>query len=240
MRADPYRHHRELRDVITPVETSAFRDFDPSTFDAMMAERGLAVSDWRYSAAEREALRQTEMQGRMDRDLWVFAYGSLCWDPAMIFDEVRHAYLPDHARQFLLKDVKGARGNAERPGLMATLADGSGCDGLAFRVPAAHVEAETRNLWARERVAPAYSSAFLNATTAQGEIEVLAFVADPEAEIIVLDMTYEEQVRYVATGEGFLGTSLDYVHKLQAGLKAIGISDPDLDRLVADAESYGA
>lgn len=240
MGLDPFRHHPDLRALITPVETSGFRDFDPSKFDAMMAEQGLEVSDWRYSAAEREALRQSEMQGRMDRDLWVFAYGSLCWDPALIFDEVRHAYLPNHARQFLLKDVKGARGNADRPGLMAALADGTGCDGLAFRVPAAHVEAETRNLWARERVAPAYSSAFLKAATAQGEIEVLAFVADPEAEVIAMDMTYREKVRYVATGEGFLGTSLDYVHKLQAGLKAIGISDPDLDQLVTDAESYAA
>ncbi len=236
MQSDPFRHHPELRHVITPVEDSFFRDFDPARLDQQMAELG-NPPDWRFTTEQREAFRARELAGRMDRDLWVFAYGSLCWDPAVAFDEIRRAHVPSHARRFYLKDQKGGRGTRDNPGLIAVLAEGSGCDGLAFRIPAAALENATRTLWARERIASAYDSAFLTAQTAQGPIETLAFVANPEADSIDTTMTRAEQARYVAHGHGILGSSLDYVRKLKAGLAAIQISDPDLDRLLADAEA---
>jgi len=236
MEKDPFLHHPALRDMITPADQSRFRDFDPAEFDDVMLEMG-APLDWRYDEADREALRLAEMTGRWDKDLWVFAYGSLCWDPAMIFDEVRRAHLPSYCRRMILKDSKGARGTEEQPGLMAALTEGEGCDGLAFRVPASIIDAETRNLWARERIAPAYASAFLSAETAHGDIEVLAFVADTTAEVIDCTISRDDQVRYIATGAGFLGTSLEYVQKLQSGLGAVGITDNYLDALLADAEA---
>jgi len=236
---DPFRHHPGLKDLITPAQDSFFRNFDPSSLDEKMAQLG-ASPDWRYDHQTREAFHTAEMQGRWGHDLWVFAYGSLCWDPALVFDEVRHAFLPNHARKFVLKDTKGARGTQDNPGLMAALTDGSGCDGLAFRVPAAVLEAETRNLWARERIADAYQSAFLQANTAQGTIDVLAFVANPDSDTIANGITRDEQVQYIARGHGILGTSLDYVRKLQAGLRGISITDAALDALLADAEALAA
>lgn len=237
MAADPFRHHPALRGVITPFAESFFRDFDPASMAGMLRENGV-ITDWFYETTEREALRREELAGRLDRDLWVFGYGSLCWDPALDFDEVRHARLPGYARRFVLKDTKGARGTLDRPGVMAGLAEGTGCDGLAFRVPAERVDAETRNLWARERIAPAYLSRFLPAETRHGEIEVLAFLADPSAEDIDLTLSFEDQVRYAATGEGFLGSSADYVRKLKDGLAAVEIADPFVDRLLDALEAH--
>ena len=236
MDADPFRHHPELRDLIVPLEDSFFRDFDPSQLDRQMAELG-NPPDWRYTTEEREAFRRAEMAGRMDRDLWVFAYGSLCWDPAIAFDEVRHAHVASHARRFYLRDNRGARGTPDNPGLMAVLAEGPGCDGLAFRVPVEGLEEATRNLWARERLATAYAAAFLPATTAHGAIEVLAFVANPASPSIDTTITQAEQARLIANGTGIRGSSLEYAQKLKAGLAAIDITDPDLDRLLADAEA---
>lgn len=236
MKTDPFRHHPELRDLIVPLEESFFKAFDPSQLDEKMAELG-NPPDWRYTTEMREAMRRSEMAERMDQDLWVFAYGSLCWDPAIPFDEVRHARVSNHARRFILKDNKGARGTKDNPGLMAALADGPGCDGLAFHVPITELEEATRNLWARERLADAYNSAFLQARTAHGEIEVLAFVANPACPNIVSDLPRGEQATLLANGHGILGSSLEYIRKLQTGLAAIGIIDADLDSLLREAEA---
>jgi hypothetical protein len=70
-------------------------------------------------------------------DLWVFGYGSLIWDPALEFAEVRRAFAPNHRRRFILEDIYGGRGTPNGPGLMAALDDGDGCNGLCFRIAAA-------------------------------------------------------------------------------------------------------
>ena len=46
----------------------------------------------------------------MDDGFWVFGYGSLMWDPAFRFAEVRRAHVPGYARRFILKDVYGGPG----------------------------------------------------------------------------------------------------------------------------------
>ena len=53
-------------------------------------------------------------------DLWVFGYGSLMWDPAMEFAEVRRGRTKLYARSFCLWDV-GGRGSLDRPGLMLAI-----------------------------------------------------------------------------------------------------------------------
>lgn len=236
MANDPFRHHPNLRPLIKNPEESYFRNFQPADMDEMMAERGIG-QDWRLTDEDREAARQIEMTGRWDDDLWVFAYGSLCWDPAILFDEVRRAHVPSHARRFILKDTFGARGTVDSPGLMAALDVGPGCDGLAFRISRDRLEDETYRLWSRERAMPAYKSEFLKADSHHGAIEVLAFVADCDAPVIAPDLTRDEQVNYLANGTGFLGSSMEYGRNLQAGLKAINISDPDLENLLAQAEA---
>ena len=54
------------------------------------------------------------------RDLWVFAYGSLIWDPGFEFAEARPALLRGYHRAFCLYS-KRYRGTPERPGLVLGL-----------------------------------------------------------------------------------------------------------------------
>ena len=77
---------------------------------------------WRWPDAEREANRQAFFAGH-EGPVWVFAYGSLMWDPAILFDDVRPALLEGYSRAMCLVDRRGARGSAEAPGLMAELMD---------------------------------------------------------------------------------------------------------------------
>ena len=172
--------------------------------------------------------------------VWIFAYGSLMWDPAICFAEVRRAHVAGYARRFILKDTFGARGTPAAPGLQAALDIGEACDGLAFRIPRDTIEEETGYLWRREFIAPAYRPVVVAATTAAGPIEALAAVADHAAAIIRPDLTRAEQVRYLATGAGILGTSLQYIETLAAQFAALGIDDPEVTSLLAEVRACAA
>lgn len=236
---DPFAHHPNLRNQIADPLTSAMRTISTEAIARMAAKHGHS-SDWFYSDAEREALRARALAGRPDADLWVFAYGSLMWDPAIRFAEVRRAFVPHYARRFILKDVNGARGTADAPGLMAALDVGSGCDGLAFRIAAKDVETETEILWRREQIGPAYTAVFVEAEVGGAPIDALTFVADHGAPMIEPGITREEQVLFLATGVGFLGSSMDYLQGVATKLRALDISDTEVTSLLDDAEAHAA
>ena len=114
----------------------------------------------------------------------------------------------------------------------------SACDGLAFRIPRDAIEEETGYVWRREFIAPVYRPVVVAAATAAGPIEALAAVADHAAAFIRPDLTRAEQVRYLATGAGMLGTSLPYIENLAGQFAALGIEDPEVASLLAEARAY--
>ena len=82
---------------------------------------------------------------RTGEDVWIFAYGSLLWNPLLEHDERRPATLRGFHRRFCLWSRMG-RGTPDQPGLVLGLDLGGSCHGLAYRLPAAQ---------ARGRAAPA-------------------------------------------------------------------------------------
>ena len=234
--SDPFVHHPELLDQIKAPETSLFWDFNIENFRDILLAHGGAV-DWWYSDDEREAMRAETMAGRLTDPLWVFGYGSLMWDPAFPFSEVRRAHLKGFERQFTLVEVHGARGTPEAPGLVAALDRGDECDGLAFRIEGSNVDLATEKIWRRERIAGGYKPVFVSVRTAKGELEALTFVADHSAEAIEPELTFDEQARMMATGAGMLGSSLDYLKGVAEHLSALGIEDPHVSELLAAAEN---
>lgn len=232
-------HHPVLRDRIKDPFQSFFRNFKPSDLDARMKEQG-AAQDWRFTDAQIEASRRAVLGSRPGADLWVFAYGSLMWDPAIRFAEVRRARIHGYSRSFCLKDTFGARGTAKAPGLMAALDEGGQCDGLAFRIASHHVDEESAVLWRRELVGPAYLPLFHETETAHGPVEALIFAADRSAPVICADISRDDQIRYIATGTGFLGTSLQYLENIVAQFAALGIDDRAVSQLLEDTIAYKA
>ena len=236
--ADPFRHHPELRDSIVDPMASFFRTFSIAEMARLAAEHDLP-SGWWHSDEERERMRLADLAHRREGDLWVFGYGSLMWDPAIRFAEVRRARAIHHERKFMLRDIHGGRGTAEQPGLMAALDIGCGCDGLVFRIPKALVDGETEVLYRRERIGPAYTAEFVPVRLNDGvEIEAITFVADHTADTIAANLTEAEQVRLIATGTGFLGSSLDYLRNIEAKFDRLGIVDPHVRQLRVAAEAY--
>jgi cation transport protein ChaC len=236
MKPDPFRHHPHLRGRIKPFEESFFRTLTTEKARESMAAHGVEEVFPFHSDARREALRTEALDGH-EGDLLVFAYGSLIWDPALDFAEVRRARAPDHARRFILVDTYGGRGTPERPGLMAALDDGPGCDGLVFRIAAEKVEGETAILFQREMIGPGYLARFVPVLIDGQEHRALTFLADHDDPLMRPDITRDEQVRYLATGEGFLGTSADYLRNVVAHLHEMAIPDANLDALLAETEA---
>ncbi|WP_167644504.1 gamma-glutamylcyclotransferase [Mameliella alba] len=236
---DPFRHHPGLRALIKPREDSFFADFHVDKAIEIGKQHGRAT-DWILTEAEIEADRAEALAGRMDRDLWVFAYGSLMWDPAVRFTEVRRGFAPGAERRFILFDINGARGTEDQPGLMAALDAGQGCHGLIFRIAARDVPDETRSLWHRERLGEAYLPRFISVETDHGTEEALAFLANHAAGNIRGDLRHDEQVRLIATGEGFLGTSREYLENLAAHFEEMKIEDAEVTRLVTDVRAYAS
>ncbi len=235
--SDPFCHHPELRERIVDPLQSQFRTFRIEDRLAQMRAQGVPTGWW-YSDQEREAMRARALEDRRDNDLWVFGYGSLMWDPGILFEEVRRSRVPDYARRFILKTSHGGRGSPQAPGLMAALDKGDGCEGLVFRIARHNIEAETEILWRRERIGPAYIPAFIDAVVAGSPLTVLAFVADHEAASIDATLTRAEQIHLLATGSGFLGTSLEYLTKIARQFAALGIDDEDVTALLVEIEAH--
>jgi cation transport protein ChaC len=226
-----------LRGKIADPLKSFFRTFRPSDMDLRANELGLPES-WRRTDAEIEATRREFLSGRFDRDLWVFGYGSLMWDPAFIFSEVRRGRIVGYHRHFCLKDTIGARGTREIPGLMAALDEGGECNGLVFRIAKDRVETESEIVWRREMLAPAYKPIFAEVHTEFGPVEALSFAADHNADMIESDISWEEQVRFIATGSGFLGSSLEYLENLHTHFTLLGVKDKEISELIEAVSAF--
>ncbi|MFO1119977.1 MAG: gamma-glutamylcyclotransferase [Rhodospirillales bacterium] len=110
---------------------------------------------------------------------WVFAYGSLMWDPCFRYEEARPARLHGWHRSLCILSVVN-RGSRERPGLALGLDRGGSCAGFAFRLAAAEVAAARERLWEREMLHAVYVPRIARLRLQGGErAQALVFVAKP-------------------------------------------------------------
>src|SRR5215472_13597169 len=97
--------------------------------------------------------------------VWIFAYGSLMWNPEMRFAERRLARVHGYHRSFCLYSPE-YRGTRERPGLVLGLDRGGSCRGIAYRLAAASLAEEIDRLWVREMTGGVYALRRVRAATA--------------------------------------------------------------------------
>lgn len=231
---DPFRHHPELRGLVKDPAQSFFRNFVPAEFDEIARAHGMR-EDWRYPDDVRDRLLNEFLADLPAGDLWVFAYGSLIWDPAAYFVELRKAYTPDFSRQFILVD-DGARGTPAQPGVMAALDQGAGCEGVVFRLEAETLRTELEIIWRREQIAPAYVPVMNDFATAQGPVRALSFVANHDSRDIDATISFDRQVAALASASGVIGTNFEYIESLKRNLDTLGIRDDHVDDLFAAAK----
>jgi cation transport protein ChaC len=225
---DAFRHVPGLWAMVTAPDTSNMR-LSYARFEELDAQAEVEnwPLGWRLSHEAREANRREVLQDRLSSDLWVFAYGSLIWDPAVHIDEVRRASLTGWSRRFCMR-IDGGRGTVDQPGLMAALETGGTCQGVAVRIPADLVARETEFLWMREMFSGAYVPTFVPVETPQGTIEALAFVMDTENERYSPRLSLDQSAAIIAKAEGSIGRNFDYLDSLICHLGELGIKDAPL------------
>jgi cation transport protein ChaC len=166
---------------------------------------------------------------------WVFGYGSLIWNPGFPFAERRRATLAGWRRAFCMSSVV-YRGTPERPGLVLALDEdaGAACHGVAYRVAEAEADATLAYLRERELVSYAYRETRLPLVLDGGEtVEAVAFVVKRDHAQYRGGLSLAEQAEVIATAIGPRGPNAEYLANTIAGLEALGLPDPDLDRLSA-------
>jgi cation transport protein ChaC len=194
--------------------------------------------------AERSASLYATLAERPEagQGVWVFAYGSLIWNPMIHYTGRAAAHTPDWHRSFCLS-TKGGRGTPDNPGLMLGLRPGGGCTGVAFRIQEALVEPELDLLWRREMVARGYIPRWVPMASPDGTPigHGLAFTIDPEGPGYC-DLCEEDVVRRLATARGRMGTAAEYLFRTRDGLRDLDIHCPFVERLatLVDAEIAAA
>ncbi len=171
-------------------------------------------------------------------ELWVFAYGSLIWDPGFPHDQASHARLHGYHRSLCVWSWR-YRGTRERPGLVLGLDRGGCCTGIAYRVPDAAQQAALEYLAERELVGGVYHPRYKPVRLARGPmVMALAFVVDRTHPQYAGRPSAGGAAGTVRGARGARGPNIDYVVNTVTHLEQMGMPCRRL-RAVLDALGGG-
>jgi glutathione-specific gamma-glutamylcyclotransferase len=205
--------------AFAPVR-SPLPSFDPRRIDAE-----------RLSTAALERSLDAILAARPPgQPIWVFAYGSLMWNPGLGVD-VRHVVtLFGYHRSFRLWS-RINRGTPECPGLVLTLERGGSCRGLAYRLKPGTARADLLDLWRREMSLDSYRPRWLDCRAGADRIPALVFVGNRGCSGYAGSLPIETMVHALATAKGKFGSSAEYLFRTQATLAEHGIRDTRVEQL---------
>ena len=186
------------------------------------------MTDEERHAQVLEMLAQAPRPGRV----WVFAFGSLIWNPAFHFAERRTARIHGFHRQFCLR-LQAGRGSPERPGLMLSLEAGGSCVGVVYRLAPGTEVTELDVLWRREMLTHAYRPVWTVARTPEGPEAAIAFTVNRHHDRYAPGLDEDTVAGLLATGAGALGRCCDYLFDTVHHLRELGIRDRRLEALAA-------
>jgi cation transport protein ChaC len=178
------------------------------------------------------SLEQMLAEHARGREIWVFGYGSLMWNPGFEWDKKRVATVYGYHRSFCLWS-RINRGTPESPGLVLTLEQGGSCRGLAFRLAKGHDRDELSRLWKREMSLGSYRPRWLEVREGRDSFESLAFVVNRRCTGYAGKLPIDTMVQTIATAHGKYGPCAEYLFRTEAALHEHGIRDERV-KLLAD------
>jgi len=215
--------HPTRSDVLcrTDLELGRMREIYLAAVDA-----GRALNDEQLSAS----LTSTLARRPKGAGWWVFAYGSLLWNPLFPVAEMRPATLRGLHRRFCLWSL-ASRGTPEQPGLVLGLDRGGTCRGVALRLPAPLALDELHLLWRREMVVGAYRPRWVRLEADGRELVALAFVVRRDHPQYAGRLSLVKESEVITAARGAFGASADYLERTRVALVSHGIVDPYLESL---------
>jgi glutathione-specific gamma-glutamylcyclotransferase len=164
--------------------------------------------------------------------VWVFAYGSLMWNPEIEFAEARPGFLHGYHRSFCLYS-RDYRGTPERPGLVLGLDRGGSCRGIVYRLPPDRVGETLDRIWAREMTGEVYRMRRVVVRTAHGVVAAYACVVRRASPDYAGRLSLDEAAEVLASAAGGRGSGRDYLANTVRHLEELGIRDGSLHRIAA-------
>jgi len=166
--------------------------------------------------------------------IWVFAYGSLIWNPEFEPAGRQRATAYGWHRSFSLK-IERWRATTAQPGLMLALERGGRCDGVVFLLSEERRRQDLRALIAREI---RYSEVkdmvrWIQVKTPNGVGKALTFWASGKRAGLTNPVPFEEAAMLIAGACGEGGSCAQYLRNTIVDLQAEGIHDRNLWRLQA-------
>lgn len=213
-------------DLVARVERKVPQDHLPPDSDRV------PMSDGDYADAVSSIIGQ-HGQG----PIWVFAYGSLLWNPGFDFIERRTATLRGWHRAFCMQ-LSRFRGSPEQPGLMLGLDHGGSCKGEVYRIDQGAAALQIDKLLRREvpfrRIANAWR--WVEVDIAGTRQKALTFYAGMRRDRFYVDLPIHAQAHMLARAAGWGGSGAAYLHATVMKLEELGIHDTylwELQHLVA-------
>jgi cation transport protein ChaC len=170
--------------------------------------------------------------------VWVFAYGSLMWNPEMRFAERLPARIHGYHRSFCLYSPE-YRGTREKPGLVLGLDRGGSCRGIAYRLAEATLAAEIDLIWTREMTGFVYHMTALKIATERGPVQGYAFTVRRDSRDYAGRLAHDVAARIIAASKGDRGTGRDYLANTVRHLEELGIADGALHRIEKLVQAIG-
>lgn len=182
-----------------------------------------------HTDAEFDAMVEALLSEYKPEELWVFAYGSLIWNPEFEFLESRSATANGWHRSFCLKLTRW-RGTRELPALMLALDQGGTCKGLAYRLPARDHFGQLGLLMRREIDSnpPTNVPRWISVKTEGGTLRALAFIAAPDGNAYAGKLPPEKVAHVLARAAGHWGSAAQYLFRTVTMLEEHGIRDRNM------------
>ena len=167
---------------------------------------------------------------RPDTDFWVFAYGSLIWNPGFEVVESLPVTVWGYHRRFCVRSTF-YRGTDEKPGLVVGLRPGGRVTGIIHRVAREKADEVLSYLEDREFRHDGYRHVTVPAyTRSKTKIEALTFMV-PDQSHSFEPLTDKQIAEKLAFARGHNGTNAEYLFNLNQGLVQAGINPGNLTRL---------
>lgn len=170
-----------------------------------------------------------------DRSVWLFAYGSLLWRPDFAVSERVRGFVHGWSRRFWQgsTDHRGVPGAPGRVVTLARTAAEERCWGVAYRLDEATYPATLDALDRREQ--GGYERHELqfhcDDPDRQGMLNTLVYLAGPHNQHYLGPAPLSHIAEQTRTASGPSGANLDYVLRLDAALRELGVEDEHVSEL---------
>ncbi|MEE2654930.1 MAG: gamma-glutamylcyclotransferase [Pseudomonadota bacterium] len=163
----------------------------------------------------------------MDKEIWIFGYGSLIWRPNFDFLEKRPAVINGWVRRFWQgsTDHRGVPGQAGRVVTLDEEPNGD-CWGVAYRISSANREKVLSSLDIREKGGYTLKNVKIYfSNSIKDWVRGVVYIGKPNNPDYLGPETSIRIAKQVIRSNGPSGPNDEYVYRLADALRAMGVDD---------------